>query len=175
MKRLALFMSSSLFFFACNSAGKEKQAANVHYFDLQAYFKKEEVRLKNLNPLIKKSVFVNDSSAHKSLRIADWKKELSVFTDADINKTAWLGQFKVEKQPGMERYTSNQEKITVKELKVMLKEGKVSGIQIILKNTNALYTSKDTLLYYPDSLYAVKKTQHIKLLAEKKYKITGLF
>jgi hypothetical protein len=175
MKKLALIIYIGLFFVACSSADNEKQVANLRYFDLQGYFKKEEDRLKKLNPVIEKTVSVNNSTEHKSLRIADWKKELSAFTDADLNKKAWIGQFKIEKHPEMERYSSDQDKIPVKELKVTFKKGKVSGIQMLLRNTNALYTSKDTLLYYPDSLYEVKKTQHIKLLTEKNYKITGLF
>ena len=175
MKKPILFLSLSLLFAACTSADNEKQIINTPYFDLQSYFNKEEVRLKKLNPSIEKTVSVDDSSEKKSIKIVDWKKELSIFTDSDINKRAWLGQFKIYKTPTLEQYSSNQEKIPVKELKVMRKNGKVSGIQILLKNTNALYTSTDTLVYYPDSLYQIDKTQHIKLLAEKRYRITVLF
>jgi hypothetical protein len=175
MKKPILFLSLSLLFASCNSADSEKQTANIHYFDLQGYFGEEETRLQKLNPTIEKTVSVNNSSEKKSIKITDWKKELAIFTDADINKKAWLGQFKINKTSTLEYYTSDQEKIPVKELKVMLKDGNVCGIQIILKNTNALYTSTDTLKYYPDSLYQVNKTQHIKLLTEKRYKITTLF
>ena len=175
MKKPALFLAASLLFAACTPADNEKQNISPQYFDLQSYFTKEEARLKKLNPTVEKTVSVNDSSEKKSLKITDWKKELSIFTDADINKKAWLGQFEIHKTPILEQYSSDQEKIPVKELKVMRKDGKVSGIQILLKNTNALYTSIDTLVYYPDRLYRVNKTQHIKLLAEKRYKITVLF
>jgi len=43
----------------------------------------------------------------------------------------------------------------------------------VISNKNILYSSGDTLVYYPDSLYEIRKHQKIKLLAQKTYQITG--
>lgn len=161
-----------LFFGACNSAAPKKQLP-VSYFDLKGYIGTEVKRLHTLNPEIDKTVEVNKAEEQKKLKIADWQKELSVFSDADINKSAWQGLFKLVKTENLDTYTSDNEKVPVKSLKIIYKDGKVKGIKILISNANSLYTSNDTLSYFPDSLYEIKKTQHIKLLNEKNYRIIG--
>ena len=176
MRKPFLFLSLPLFFMACQQqASTEKVSAAIHYFDLKGYIAKEADRLNALQPSLNKTVMVNKSEESKKLKIADWHKELSAFTDADINKSAWQGLFLVTRTSNEDKYTSDNEKVPVKSLVIKHLNGKVRSIQILIGNSNILYTSKDTLSYYPDSLYQIKKTQHIKLLNEKSYRITGKF
>lgn len=163
-----------LFFYSCSSSVKE-QKGTWTYFDLKGYFEKEAIRLKENDPVLTKTVMVNGTTETKRVRIADWAKELAVFSDADINRAAWAGQFSIKKDSQKELYISDSEKVPVKEVRIIKKYNKLYGIQIIVKNANILYKSADTLFYYPDSLYQVKKKQRIKLLAEKNYGITGKF
>lgn len=162
----------------CYGCGDPIEASQkkVHtYFDLKGFFEKERARLSQSNPLILKTVMVNDSAESKQIRIADWKKELSAFSDADMNRAAWKGLFQVRKTASGVSYTADSKKVPVKEVLVMQRNGKLYGLQILIRNANTLYTSSDTLSYYPDSLYEVKKSQNIRLLSEKKYQITGKF
>lgn len=163
-----------LFFCGCTPSVK-KQQDNLTYFDLKGYFQKEAQRLKNNNPVLTKTVTVNGAAEKKRIRITDWEKEFAIFLDADINRTAWAGLFSTEKSKERELYTSNNEKVPVKEVLILKKGAQLYSIQILVKNANVLYSSADTLSYYPDSLYQVKKKQHIKLLSEKDYSITGKF
>lgn len=169
------FLLVILFFGACNTADPKKQSSALQYFDLKDYISKEAARLKKINPEVDKTVMVNNAQEHRKLKIADWHKELSVFSDADINKSAWKGLFKLHKDTASETYLSDNEKVPVKSLKISHHNGRISGIEILISNANSLYTSNDTLSYFPDSLYQLKKTQHIKLLKEKNYHITGRF
>ena len=166
-----------LFLFGCQGQPEQKQKNELTYFDLKGYFEKEVSRLAKANPVVEKTVSVNESAETKKLRIADWKKELEIFTDADINKAAWKGMFKVSQQSGYQLYTSDDEKIPVKELRLFYTEAgkELRGLQIVIHNTNMLYTSSDTLAYYPDSLYQVKKSQDILLLSKKNYQIKAKF
>lgn len=176
MNRPFLFLSLPLFFVACQpQASTEKVSAAIHYFDLKGYIAKEADRLNASQPLLFKTVMVNKTEEGKKLKIADWHKELSAFTDADINKSAWQGLFQVTRTSNADKYTTAEEKVPVKSLIITHHNGKVKSIQVLIGNSNILYTSKDTLSYYPDSLYEIKKTQHIKLLNEKNYRITGTF
>lgn len=162
----------------CYSCGDSTVAGqkNAHtYFDLKGYIEQESNRLNRSNPMIHKTVMVNDSSESKEVRIQDWKKELSAFSDADMNRAAWKGLFQVKKTGEQEVYTSDHKKVPVKEVLVSRRNGQLYGLQILIRNSNTLYTSTDTLSYYPDSLYEVKKTQNIRLLSEKNYRITGKF
>lgn len=174
MKKKIWLSGILLVFYGCNPTAKSHKDT-LNYFDLKGYFEKEAARLTKENPVFTKTVMINDAAESKKTRIADWKKELSIFSDADMNRNAWKGLFKITNNGGQEIYTSAQEKIPVKELRIARRNGKVYHISILVKNSNILYSSADTLSYYPDSLYQVKKKQHIRLLAEKKYTITGKF
>jgi len=160
---------------ACNPSAPKKQDAKLAYFDLKGYIARETRRLTALNPEIDKTVIVNNAKEQKKLKIADWPKELSSFTDADINKSAWQGLFTADKKKDSETYITDQEKVPVKSLNISYKNGKIYGIRLLISNTNSLYTSNDTLSYFPDSLYEVKKAQNIRLLDGKSYTITGKF
>jgi hypothetical protein len=155
---------------ACSTAPNNK-AVPRQYFDLKGYVSAAAQRLKQLNPQVNKTVTINQSAEHKKLKITDWQKELSVITDADINKSAWQGLFRVYKKQNSVSYISNNEKVPVKSLTVCYKNGKPVGIEILMETTNLLYTSRDILTFYPDSIYQVKKTQKIKLLNKKEYQV----
>jgi hypothetical protein len=174
MKKTLFVSGILLIFYGCNPAVKNQQRT-LNYFDLKGYFNKEALRLTKNNPEFTKTVTVNDSSETKKIRISDWSKELSIFSDADINRNAWKGLFKTNLTVGQDTYTSDDEKIPVKEISITRKNHEIQSIRIVMKSSNSLYSSADTLSYYPDSLYDIKKSQQIKLLSEKKYRITGSF
>lgn len=175
MRNSLLLGAFLLLCFGCGDSAVTQQKEVHPYFDLKGYFAGEATRLNRKKPLIHKTVVVNDSIESKDLVIPNWEKELSIFSDADLNKSAWKGLFQVEKTDSIELYTSNNEKVPVKEMKVIKKNGQIYGLSILIRNSNTLYTSSDTLSYFPDSLYEVKKNQHIRLLSEKNYRITGRF
>lgn len=162
----------------CYSCGDPTVAGqkNAHtYFNLKGYIEQESSRLSSSNPTVHKTVMVNNSSESKEIKIQDWKKELSAFSDADMNRAAWKGLFQVKKFGEQEVYTSDHKKVPVKKVVITRRNGQLYGLQLFIRNSNTLYTSADTLSYYPDSLYEVKKTQNIRLLSTKNYHITGKF
>ncbi|WP_316805545.1 hypothetical protein [Pedobacter nototheniae] len=163
----------ALAFFSCNQQKESEANTDLLYFDTKGYFEKEASRLKEMNPLVQKSVFINGSTENKATKISDWEKELSTFIDADINKTSWKGSFKVNKTATADNYTSDNRKIPVKRITVVKLNGKITRIEIIRENKNIIYHSTDTLSYFPDSLYEIRKQQKIKLLNPKKYIIIG--
>lgn len=163
-----------LLFIGCNPAKKQQQDT-MNYFDIEGYFKKEALRLNSSNPTLSKTVEVNGQAETKRLQLTDWTKEFAVFSGADINRNAWKGLFRTENNSRYDRYQSDHEKVQVKEVLITRANGKISGIRILIRYSNVLYTSADTLSYFPDSLYQVKKGQHITLLPEKHYVITGKF
>jgi len=173
-------MKKSAFLFllalaACNSPEYKAAPGQPEYFNLKAYFQQQADALQKSNPAVKKTVLANGRTETKELKIASWTKELSSFIDADINKRAWAGEFEKAMTDSTETYTSHNEKVPVKEVRIFRSNQQVSGVQIFIKNDNYLYTSTDTLSYYPGKQYEVRKTQHIKLMQKKEYRITGLF
>jgi hypothetical protein len=163
----------ALAFSACSSDQKPETTGKQAYFDLQGYFKKEIARLQKINPWVNKTVETNGRAEHKNIKIADWTQELAIFVDADINKTSWRGSFNVSKTDSTQRFTSDNKKIRIKELAITNKGAQIKRIQILVAVKNILYTSTDTLIYCPDSLYEIKKQQKIRLLSQKNYSIVG--
>ncbi len=172
--RKIIFYCLILFCSSCTLKEQEK-AAGKTYFDLESYFKSEANRLSKANLQIDKTVLVNGESEEKNVKINNWEKELESFTSSDINKTSWRGAFKIKKDFSTETYVSDNEKINVKKVEITYRKNIIYGIKIFITTTNRLYTSKDSLIYYPDSLYQIKKVQQIKLMDKKMYDITGRF
>jgi hypothetical protein len=161
-------------FVACNNPAFKPATAGSEYFGLKSYFQKEAVRLQRINPIVNKTVVANGKTETKQLKLRSWTKELSSFIDADINKRAWAGEFDKKVSDSTETYLSHNEKVPVKRVTIYRTNKRVSGILIIIKNENYLYTSTDTLSYFPDKRYEVRKTQQIKLMNKKQYRITGV-
>ena len=157
---------------AC-TANEQNKTKTSTYFDVKGYFEREASRLNGLNLKIDKSVEINSDVERKRVHIKDFKNELSTFISADINKSSWKGSFSVKKDPSTERYSTINEKIPVKMVEVHYQNQKIRWIQIVSVTNNILYHSSDTLNYFPDSLYEIKKTQKIKLLNRKVYVVVG--
>lgn len=176
MKKAFLAYSILLIVFCgCGGQDVSKHPQSSAYFDSKKYFDQEAVRLGRKNASIKKTVVVDGLSETKSISIPDWKKELSAFTDAEITRASWKGLFIIRKTPKVTTYSSTEDKIPVKEFKVISRNGKVKGLSIIVKNDNMLYQSADSLVYYPDSMYQIIKHQNIRFLSNKTYTVTGVF
>jgi len=163
-----------LILFSC-SPQESRKADTPNYFNLTGYFEQEAVRLQKANPTVIKSVIAVGKSEQASTKITDWKTELSSFSTADINKASWKGEFAENANEGSIIYTTNNPKIPIKKIEILKIDNQVKGIKIFKTTKNYLYTSTDTLVYYPDSLYAIQNLQDITLLGQKRYQVIGKF
>jgi hypothetical protein len=171
--RPALICLLLITIFSCRYDDQKKE--RPAYFDIATYFNKEALRLSKNNLAVNKTVWVDGKKEQKNIIIKNWEKEFEIFIDADINKASWKGFFSVNGNADEEVYVSNDKKIPVKKVIVKKNGERITAIQIFIHNTNDLYNSQDSLSYFPDSLYHIKKTQKIKLLSERKYEVTGRF
>lgn len=160
---------------ACQPKNDEKKVASSSYFDVKSFFEKEAAKLNKQKPTILKSVGKDELVEQKRLKIKDWKKELKSFIDADINKASWQDEFQTSTTKEVTTYTSANDKIPVKKLIIAKQGDSVIYIKAVVNTTNFLYTSKDTLTYYPGKFYELRKTQKIKLFSAVSYQIKGLF
>lgn len=163
-----------LFLFSC-SQQERKQMDTPVYFDLTKYFEAEAARLKKTNPDVIKDVNAVGKAEQKTTKITDWKTELASFSNADINKASWKGEFTETKNGGNISYATTNPKIPIKKIEIVKFNNQIKSVKIFKATENYLYTSTDTLLYYPDSLYFIQNLQNIKLLGAKKYQVTGKF
>jgi len=157
----------------CRSDGKGS-GSGVKYFDIKGYFTIETTRLKRTNPPVSKTITHNGVTETKKVNIENWEQELDSFTGGDINKPAWKNSYSTSTGDGITLYKAIEPDLKVREIIVKKDSDKVKWIVIYTKTENILYKNIEKLSYYPDSLYRIEKSQHVKLMGNNNYKITGV-
>ncbi|GAA4103766.1 hypothetical protein [Mucilaginibacter panaciglaebae] len=145
------------------------------YFDLAGYFKADTAKLRRLNHLTLKTVTHNGASETKKIHIDDWGLELSLFIQSDINKPAWRDSYNIQpRNNGSVVYMAKTPELRTREIAIARNEDKsIKWIIIHNASKNILYQTTEVLTYYPDSLYIINKTQHVRFLGTNKYSIKG--
>lgn|SRR3546814_151578 len=164
----------SCFLWACENTSST--SAEESYFSLERYFEKEIQRLDREQPQVEKTVMKNDQQEHRSMNGLDWKTELKVFLNSDINKPAWRDSYKVDSSGSGLRYQALEPDLKVRSIHISREPtGQVTGIEIRRSEDNYLFTSEETFRYYPDSLYSIERHQDVRVLGPDRFRITGSF
>ncbi len=163
---------------ACTSTSDKIPASEIPgdpYFDLNRYFDEEAMRLQKLKPTIAKTVSKNDASESKSVQIEDWKDELGLFIDSDINKPAWRGRYRIDSTKHSLTYTSVDPELRTQQITIEKQiDGTIKHIAIVNRISNMLYQTEEQLDYYPDSLYRINRQQSVRVIGESQYAIVGI-
>ena len=164
----------TLFISGCT--GSSMSVKQNSYLDLTKFFSSEITKLEKLEPYVRKTVSRNGLRETKSLNNINWKSELSLFIESDINKSAWKNSYKIINNKNEVTYTALDSSLRTKRILVTRSpEGMVEKVLIVNKISNMLYESTEELLYITDSIYTINKQQHVVLVGDNDYKITGVF
>ena len=167
-----------LFFTACSP---EKRQERVHtYFDLQTYFEQEIARLAKENPELRKTALNNDHKETKSFSNVDWRKELGIFAESDINKPAWKNSYSIDTVEAAQLqtliYKAKENSLTTRYISVTeTSDHEIKAIEIRNITINNLYASTQVLKYIPGVSYYIIGTQKVKILDKTTYGIIGRF
>ena len=164
----------SAFLPACKPDVKET-AGTMKYFDLKGYFKADSARLSLKHPLITKTVTHNGSTQTQRVYIDNWARELEPFIGSDINKPAWRDSYTVQTGKGLIIYNTTTRNLKTQKIIIKQTDGKVKWILIRNHTKNILYENTEELSYFPDSLYQIVKSQHVRLMNKNLYNIKGVF
>ena len=159
----------------CLSSEKENTSNQIYYFDLKTYFTKTATELNRKKPLVNKTVSKNELSENKKIKITDWKTELALFIDADINKKAWKDSYSKDTSATKIIYTAKEADLKTQKIEIDLKNGLPVKFKIIIKMDNLLYHSTEELEFYPDSVYSINKHQKVTIISQNNYLIKGFF
>ncbi|SDL82040.1 hypothetical protein [Siphonobacter aquaeclarae] len=88
MKKLSLL--SFLLLTGCSPA--DNRTATT-YFDLKGYLDQQIAWLEKNKPMVRKEVIVSEESDRLLTKDVDWKKELDLFLQADLNKPAFARSY----------------------------------------------------------------------------------
>ncbi|PRY52290.1 hypothetical protein B0I27_10649 [Arcticibacter pallidicorallinus] len=160
--------------YATSCTGDKKAPDNQNtFFDIGGFFTTEAERLNRKDQGVLKQVDHNGKIEEQEVKITDWKKELDLFISSDINKPSWKNSYAVKKEKNVTSYTALDTSLKVRKISIERSGRKISAIEINSRVNNEIYTSSETLKYYPDSLYSIKKEQDVRGLGNNTYKING--
>ncbi|RCH56499.1 hypothetical protein DJ568_01175 [Mucilaginibacter hurinus] len=148
-------------------------AASANFFDLKGFFEADSSRLTRLNPLVNKTAKHNGKTETKRVHIKNWGEELALFINSDINKPAWKSSYATVENDTIVHYKAIEPELKTREIVIKKLGKKIMSIGITNHTENFLYTNTEKLIYYPDSLYRINKTQQVRLIGKNVYVIEG--
>ena len=160
----ALFLVASC---ACQPASEANQAKT--YYDLKGFLEQQIQHLNAQKPQVVKETAVGSTRDRQTTNAIDWAKELELFLQADLNKSAFKLSYTTTR-PDSNTYEYRlkpTEKLLVKYLKIKLNDAKqVAFLEATVKQQNKLYDSEKHLL-----LTCAKTTSGVWQL--KTYEVLG--
>lgn len=176
MIRFTLFFC--LFLFACRTEVATPTTSDGKVlFDLPSFFQKEIDLLQPKVTVLEKTATINGITEVQRVENFELEKELSIFSNADINKATWVDQYQVDstwqetKQLKSVQYTALNENLKTKQLTVSYDKGVVSVIEIQKGIDNMAIESNQILKYFPKKGYSIKNEQSMVLSNPQKVEV----
>lgn len=169
--RFQTIILAILFLTACRSS---EDQVSQKYMDLKSYFAKEAIRMNGSDKWVSKTVSRNGVSESKQVK-PDWAAEFRLFEESDINKPAWVDSYQIRDSGESILYTALDAKLRTRKITIAKKpDGEIKSISIVNYAKNNLYTSAEQLIYIPDSLFQISKSQDVVLMGKNEYLIRSV-
>ncbi|MGI4805626.1 MAG: hypothetical protein ACRYFL_12700 [Janthinobacterium lividum] len=143
------------------------------YFNLNTYFGNEAKKLAKANFEVVKTVSRNGEAETKKVKIENWSQELSVFSESDINKPSWKKSYKTTASGDFTIYKALDPDLKTQEIIIKKANNQIAYLMIYNVVNNKLFQTKEKLTYFPDSLYIIRRKQHVRFLGTNDYLIEG--
>ena len=151
------------------------------YYDLPSFMSKQVENLQSKGQWVRKHVTKDGHSHIIEHGDVDWKEELDLFIESDINRPAWRGEFKVD-TIDLEReyvitYKTSNEQIPVKNVVVTIDKDTRQCLKLTVdrRTKNFLYTSDQSLYFTTGEGYMMKGKLSVSLLFDSEYSIDSEF
>ncbi|MEX2512020.1 MAG: hypothetical protein WD398_03870 [Cyclobacteriaceae bacterium] len=143
-----LLPGSVIFLFSCK---EETKLPYANPTQIDAYFSTTEFLEKEIEEVsgepVKKIISINEEqeSVEFSPTAEEWRKELDVFFQADINKAALSNAYQTQESDSLLIHSLKPgEDANIKEMKIVKKGGKVLSLEIVSLKNNFFYRSEMT-------------------------------
>lgn len=133
---------------SCQTPAETSTEPNA-YYDVKGFVQNQIQLLSQQQPTIEKTMVVGQDQEKRTTKEVDWKKELELFLQTDINKSAFRLSYATQRPDSLTyEYTiQTEEELPVRFLKVTLDKdgGKPSLIEAKISSKNKLYESEKNL------------------------------
>lgn len=174
--RKLLFIS--LLLVGCTES--ETQNSTKTYFDLAGLVNQQITELNKNQPLTHKNLTIEKKKEVLNTNKIDWRKELELFLQADLNKQSYQLSYNKEETSQMALYTLKEgENLAVKSLKIIFDEDKkAKNIEARVQTGNYLYQSEKHLFMTLDKNhlihYQIDGWQELFIGNKKSFKVDGI-
>lgn len=156
MKKSVLILMVLIFSLACSTKELEQEAKIDLYFDLEGTLDLVIQDLMDQKAGLKKETTVNDESDEFSIEptsLDDWKAQLELFYEADINKVGLSNSYQVETLQaidGIEKkiYSAMDASSYVRSIECTYRDEKLFSVRIIASDKNLVYSSNSEFILY---------------------------
>lgn len=130
---------------------------------------------------ITKTAIYNGKEETKTIENPDLSNELLIFSNTDINRTAWLDKYSVDSTFNEQQklvaidYVALDEKLKTKSLRVEFTNNVVSLIEIVSAGNSAISQTENNLTYSPTKGYSIKSKQDVKFVSKNDINIQVVF
>ncbi|MCF0057511.1 hypothetical protein [Dyadobacter sp. CY356] len=173
-----------LFLTSCDSA-QERESKVMTYYDLKGFIESQVSSLNKEKPEVTKTMRVSGKNETLTSRNMDWKKELELFIQADINKPAYSKSYAITKPDSLTVLykLKTEESLPVRYLKIEM--DKISGtpvvIQALLRSENKLYQSEKNIEMHGSfqggkwhlENYIIKGYQKLATMEKKEFDVSA--
>ncbi len=156
---------------ACSTDAEVKNVAPP-FFDLKAFFAEERIALKKVKAYTKE-IQLDDKSEQQKLDSLDLSIELALFIKSDINKPAWLDQYKIDSlfdakgQLHHIHYRAMDEDLRTRSLSIAFSDsGQVDSLFVHNASSSMVAESDEWLSYIPQYGYQIKNRQLVTAQSE---------
>lgn len=167
---------------SCSGESEQHHAGGEHdsFINLKALVSADIQRLESQNCGSVKRGMIDGDSASSVVSNVEWKKELQVIADADINKRAWIPHFKsdtIRHQSDTLQIIvrANRDDIPTRTINLWLVNEKIIEVYIEKRTSNLLFSSEQKITYQPGRSYHIRGTQKAVFLSRKEFEITSVF
>lgn len=177
-----LFLAVIVSLSGCSDQDSEKDGEKV-YYDLRGFIENQIVYMTEKRPEVTKTTFLNGESETSKTKDINWKKELELFLQADLNKPSYKRSYNiVRKDSSWYEYTLKPSaNLPVRYLKITTGKNLNQPVYVkaLIRVENKIYKSEKeielTCAYrnnlFELSAYSVKGYQKLIFLEEKSFRI----
>lgn len=179
MKRRTAYIIiiTTLLWISCNRQSDPGSIST--YFSMEKFIGQEVETLTRNNTSIFKMASINEKEESKTQHNINWKKELAIFTSADINKPAYVGRYNVDSLASGDtiivQFSAQSKSFSTQLIKVHKVSGEVIKLEVELRDDNLIYDAYTDLVYETGKGYTIKSKQSTVFSKERDHLIQATF
>ncbi len=167
----------ALFFISCNDT--ENTVVNeTRFFDFNAYFYDQVDLLEKANTPITKTIVHNGKTETIKEPNVNWENELKPFLEIDITLPAHILSYNIDSlvdgRSTMLHYTAKDSTPLLREIKIMLNDGKPDTIYIRKVISNSYVSSVQTMSYFGNGNYELKVNNDPQIGKNISFELSGV-